>query len=281
MGQLSSKVNELLDHPQNEELMREVFTSLDTNKNGVLDEKEFHEFISLVLKHDGYTLPSTGFAFGVEKNLNEYQLHQLSRNIISITDIDKNGVISFDEFKNFLKKHQENPKIIEMDYEQWTEKEREQTEKKSLELSQKKEKEEKRNKEEYVSQIYSFLIVKSTNEGRKFTIAEIPEKNGINIKKAQKIIDAEIMPKIPNDIRNSESYNYDDSPPRAFKGEGALFVFCSSKGHAFVCVASENHKVELCTDLLREVSASFDQFRPSETNANKLVKLLREHSTKK
>lgn len=58
MGTLESKVADALDHPENEQIVREVFVALDQDGNGTLDRDEYRVFIRLLLGHDTSLLKS-------------------------------------------------------------------------------------------------------------------------------------------------------------------------------------------------------------------------------
>ncbi|KAL6041834.1 hypothetical protein QOT17_008749 [Balamuthia mandrillaris] len=95
MGGKESKLRELLKDPHNETMIQEIYQRYDADSNGVLDRKEMRNFaqdlIKVVAQQHGQKVAE--FCPDFDGFFNRQML---------ILDKDRDGKISFSEFKQFV-----------------------------------------------------------------------------------------------------------------------------------------------------------------------------------
>jgi stress response protein SCP2 len=99
MGQ--KNVNALC-HPEKEDQIRHLFTSVDTDGNGSLDKIEFQQVAhTLFSKHEKFNLDITDYQEACS-------LCDFSNAIFHMIDVNKDGKLTYDEFVSFFKEKRDN-----------------------------------------------------------------------------------------------------------------------------------------------------------------------------
>lgn len=89
------KLQQLLEHPDNEKQARQFFKNYDTGKTGQMSRADFYAFAAVFFKH--YSLDGDAALSDLADKNDYYDL------LFRITDLDKNGSISFEEYLAAIK----------------------------------------------------------------------------------------------------------------------------------------------------------------------------------
>jgi Ca2+-binding EF-hand superfamily protein len=100
----SRLVDAILD-PENEKAMKAAFKSYDTKHLGCLNEEEFKSFVDDMMR----ILVASGLKR--EKLFAQMTLEELQNALFEEVDTNKNGLISYDEFKEAVVKQKINTRV--------------------------------------------------------------------------------------------------------------------------------------------------------------------------